>query len=59
MVRYGISVGRNRVENHIYIFNKEFLEDLVTHVGFNLIESGMRRPGLSKETHIMAEKLIK
>ena len=37
--------------------NEEFPEELVTHVGFVLVESGAHRPGLSKEIHIRANKL--
>jgi len=51
-----LTVGINRTENHLYIFNQEFLEELITHVGFKLLESGTHRFSLFREIHIRANK---
>ncbi|GAG63605.1 unnamed protein product [marine sediment metagenome] len=46
----------NRVENYIHIFNKDFLEDFMTHVGLTISETGIYRPGFAEEIHIKAIK---
>lgn len=51
-----LTVGTGRNESHHYIFNLEFLRNLVEGVGFVVKGCEVRRPGLSGEIHVRASK---
>jgi len=53
---FDLTVGISQHPDHVYIFNKEFLETLVQRAGFTVRESETRRPGLTREIHINAIK---